>query len=107
MAGRHAGGPGAKYAAARFHPLHLNSTDPAAAIAFYTLKFDCEKARFAGVEDAVWAQRSWLLFHRVAQAPPWELVSVVWHFGWGAEDMKATYEKRLAAGTKFFTPRRT
>ena len=39
---------------ARFHHLHLNTTDPAAAIAFYTSKFDCEKARFDGAEDAVW-----------------------------------------------------
>jgi catechol 2,3-dioxygenase-like lactoylglutathione lyase family enzyme len=32
------------------------------------------------------------------------LTSAIWHFGWGAEDMKATYEKQVAAGTKFFTP---
>ena len=88
---------------ARFHHLHLNSMDPAAAIAFYTSKFDCEPARF-GPEDAVWAQRSWLLFRKAAGAPPWEPVSAVWHFGWGAEDMQATYQKHLEAGVKFFTP---
>jgi hypothetical protein len=27
---------------AHFHHLHLNVTDPAAAISFYTTKFDCE-----------------------------------------------------------------
>lgn len=90
--------------AARFHHLHLNSTDPAAAIAFYTARFDCEKARFAGVEDPVWAQRSWLLFNQVSAAPPWGLISSVWHFGWGAEDMKSAYQKQIDAGTKFFTP---
>ena len=87
-----------------FHHLHLNTTDPKAAIDFYTSKFDCEKGKFAGLMDAVWAQKSWLLFTKVNQPPPWEMTSSIWHFGWGAEDMKATYEKQLQMGTKFFTP---
>src|SRR5262249_13138776 len=78
--------------------------DPAAAIDFYTSKFDCEKGRFAGAIDAVWAQKSWLLFDKVPATPPWELTSAVWHFGWGVEDMKTTYQKQLEMGTKFFTP---
>jgi len=96
--------PQAPAPVAHFHHLHLNVTDPAAAIEFYTTKFDCEKGKFAGLLDAVWAQKSWLLFNKVKDAPPWELTSAVWHFGWGAEDMKTTYEKQLASGTKFFTP---
>lgn len=89
---------------ARFHHLHLNTLDPKAAIDFYTSKFDCEKAKFAGLMDGVWAQKSWLLFSKVNKPPVWDLNSAVWHFGWGAEDMKATYAKHLSAGTKFFTP---
>ena len=89
---------------AHFHHLHLNTLDPAAAIDFYTSKFDCEKARFAGLLNGVWAQKSWLLFSKVSEPPPWELTSAIWHFGWGAEDMKATYQKQLDMGTKFFTP---
>jgi catechol 2,3-dioxygenase-like lactoylglutathione lyase family enzyme len=88
---------------AHFHHLHLNTTDPKRAIDFYTQKFDCEKAKHNG-EDAVWAQKSWLLFNKVKTPPPWELISAIWHFGWGAEDMKATYQKQLEMGTKFFTP---
>jgi hypothetical protein len=38
---------------AHFHHIHLNATDPAAAIAFYTSKFDCEKAKFAGEWEGV------------------------------------------------------
>ncbi len=89
---------------AHFHHLHLNTLDPSAAIDFYTSKFDCERAKFAGLLDGVWAQKSWLLFTKVNQPPVWDLTSAVWHFGWGAEDMKATYAKQLAMGTKFFTP---
>src|SRR5437870_6949583 len=94
----------APVALAHFHHLHLNVTDPAAAINFYTSKFDCEKGRFAGVMDGVWAQKSWLLFSKVSSPPPWELTSAIWHFGWGAEDMKAAYQKQLDSGTKFDTP---
>jgi catechol 2,3-dioxygenase-like lactoylglutathione lyase family enzyme len=89
---------------AHFHHIHLNVTDPAAAMAFYTAKFDCEKARFAGRSDAVWAQQSWILFTKSSSAPPAEIVSAIWHFGWGAEDMQATYRKQLEAGTRFQTP---
>ncbi len=89
---------------AHFHHLHLNATDPKAAIEFYTTKFDAEKARFAGLIDAVWAQKSWILFAKAAAAPPSDVVSTIWHFGWGAEDMKATYQKQIDSGTKFATP---
>lgn len=89
---------------AHFHHLHLNATDPQAAIQFYTSKFACEKGRFAGLLDGVWAQKSWMLFTKVSKPPIADLNSAVWHFGWGAEDMKATYQKQLDMGTKFFTP---
>ncbi|HEV2988784.1 MAG TPA: VOC family protein [Candidatus Angelobacter sp.] len=89
---------------AHFHHVHLNTTDPAAAIAFYTAKFDCEKAQFAGRMDAVLAQKSWLLFTKVEKAPKPEITSAIWHIGWGAENMKETYQKQLDSGTKFETP---
>lgn len=87
-----------------FHHLHLNVADPAAAANFYTGKFDCEKVKFAGKQDAVWAQKSWLLFTKVKTAPKLDLTSAIWHMGWGAENMKETYAKQQAMGTKFFEP---
>ncbi len=89
---------------AHFHHIHLNATNPAAAIDFYTTKFDCEKAKFAGEWDGVWAQKAWILFNKVPAAPPSAITSGIWHFGWGAEDMKAAYQKQLESGTKFETP---
>lgn len=89
---------------AHFHHLHLNATDPKAAADFYPSKFDCEKGKFAGLMDGVWAQKSWMLFTKVDKPPISDLTSAIWHFGWGAEDMKTTYEKQLQMGTKFFTP---
>jgi catechol 2,3-dioxygenase-like lactoylglutathione lyase family enzyme len=89
---------------AHFHHLHLNATDPKADIEFYTTKFDAEKASFKGLIDGIWAQKSWILAQKVAAAPPSEVLSTIWHFGWGAEDMKATVQKQLDSGTKFATP---
>jgi len=89
---------------AHFHHIHLNVTDPAAAIDFYTAKFDCEKARFAGRTDAVWAQKSWIFFTKAPGEPPSDTVSAIWHFGWGAEDMQAAYRRQLDSGTRFQTP---
>ena len=88
---------------AHFHHVHLNSTDPAAAIEFYTHRFDCEKSSYKG-QDAVWAQKSWILFNKVSTPAPFEVVSAIWHIGWGAEDMPATYRKQLDMGTHFQTP---
>lgn len=92
-----------KPAAAHFHHVHINSTDPAAAIEFYTQRFDCEKSSYQG-QDAVWAQKSWILFNKVSAPAPFEVVSAIWHIGWGAEDMPATYRKQLDMGTHFQTP---
>lgn len=93
---------------AHFHHVHLNVTDPKAAADFYTSKFDCEKAQFAGKQDAVWAQKSWLLFNKVKAAPQRtttpDLTTAIWHIGWGAENMKETYAKHQGLGTKFFEP---
>ena len=89
---------------AHWHHVHINATDPARSVEFYASKFDCEKARYQDKQDAVWAQKSWLLFAKTAKAPPHDIVSPIWHIGWGAEDMKATYAKQVASGTKFQTP---
>ena len=89
---------------AHFHHVHLNTTDPSAAIAFYTSKFKARKESFAGLSDAVWSGDSWLLFTKVDSPPPSELLSGIWHIGWGAEDMQSTYQLQLAKGTRFATP---
>lgn len=89
---------------ARFHHVHLNTVDPDAAIKFYTTKFKASKEKFAGLRDAVWTGDSWILFTKVDKPPPSEIISGIWHIGWGAEDMKSTYQKQLDSGTTFQTP---
>src|SRR5262249_28742531 len=84
---------------AHFHHVHPNPTDPAAAIDFYTSTFKARKESFAGLGDAVWTGDSWLLFTRVDSPPPSELLSGIWHIGWGAEDMQSAYQQQLEKGT--------
>jgi len=89
---------------ARFHHVQLNTTDPEAAINFYTTKFKAERQKFAGIRDAVWTGDSWVLFNKVDTPPPSDTISGIWHIGWGAEDMQATYRQQLDNGTVFKTP---
>jgi catechol 2,3-dioxygenase-like lactoylglutathione lyase family enzyme len=91
-------------AQAHFHHVHLNATDPASAIGFYTSRFKARKESFAGLGDAVWTGDSWLLFTKVDAPPPSELLSGIWHIGWGAQDMQSTYQQQLGKGTRFATP---
>jgi catechol 2,3-dioxygenase-like lactoylglutathione lyase family enzyme len=90
---------------AHFHHVHLNTTDPAAAVNFYGTKFESEKRKFLGVADAVWSHNVWLLFTKVGAAPKPEVTSALWHMGWGGgPDMKETYRKQVESGTTFQTP---
>ncbi len=90
------------FAQTHFHHVHLNSSDPARAIEFLTQHLSCEKTGFAGA-DAVRTQNSWILFNKVKQPPPHEIVSSLFHIGWGAEDMKAEFERQIKLGTTFQT----
>jgi catechol 2,3-dioxygenase-like lactoylglutathione lyase family enzyme len=89
---------------AHFHHVHLNATDPDASIAFYAAKFECQRAAGPDGHSAIHAGHTWILFNRVAAQPPSEILSAIWHIGWGAEDMPATYQKQVDSGTRFETP---
>jgi catechol 2,3-dioxygenase-like lactoylglutathione lyase family enzyme len=89
---------------AHWHHVHINSTDPAESIAYYTRHFDADAANFAGALPAVWTQRSWILFNRVNAPPSIKLNTAIWHIGWGAPDPQAEYERQQQLGATFFTP---
>jgi catechol 2,3-dioxygenase-like lactoylglutathione lyase family enzyme len=89
---------------AHWHHLHINSTDPARSIEFYTTHFDAKEARFADGREAVWTQKSWLLFDKVKTAPDKRLNTAIWHMGWGTENPKAEYVRQQKLGATFFQP---
>lgn len=77
-----------------FHHLHLNATNPAAAIDFYVKQFpSTEKTTFAG-QPALKAGPIFVLFNKVNSPPPLLPQSAFWHFGWHVTDERAE-EKRF------------
>jgi len=91
-------------ASASFHHVHLNSTDPARAIDFYTRTFDVTKKTSLAGFDGIQSERMYLLFDKVKSPPPASPDSSIWHFGWGSLAMEADYQKHLANGVTFHTP---
>ena len=76
-----------------FHHLHLNSTNPEAAIAFYTKQFpSTEKSTFAG-QPVLKTGRVYVLFNKVSKPPKSPLnggpQTAIWHFGWHVTDERA------------------
>jgi catechol 2,3-dioxygenase-like lactoylglutathione lyase family enzyme len=72
-----------------FHHLHLNSTDPDAAIAFYTTQFkSASKDTFDG-KPALKTGKIWLLFNKVSSPPALKPQTAVWHWGWNVPDERA------------------
>jgi catechol 2,3-dioxygenase-like lactoylglutathione lyase family enzyme len=87
-----------------FHHLHLNSSDPAKAIEWYTRTFNVtSRATVAGF-DGLASERIHLLFSKTATPPTATLDSPIWHFGWGSPDLPADFEMHQANGVKFATP---
>src|SRR5256885_2772214 len=84
--------PAAALEPLHFHHIHLNSTDPKAAAAYYPKPFALSAAAttFNGFE-AVKTGNVYILFTKVATTPQNELTrpqTSVWHFGWNTPDSR-------------------
>ena len=90
-------------AGAHWHHVHLNVTDPDKSLAFYTRHFDAWPETFAGSEQAIWTQRSWLMFNKVNSPPSSSIGTAINHIGWGAPDARAEFERQKALGATFDT----
>ena len=90
--------------AAHFHHVHLNVTDPARTIQFYSKVFGAVPTKFGGVSDALFTERSFILLRKVDAPPPSELQSGIWHIGWGGVDVANEYEWLKKKGVPFHTP---
>lgn len=82
-----------------FHHLHLNSTDPDAAINFYTRQFpSTSRTTWGGMPALKSPNNVLILFTRVSTTPPaLEPPTAVWHFGWNPVDVRkslAMYQQR-------------
>jgi hypothetical protein len=92
----------AKVEPLHFHHMHLNSTDPKAAAAYYPKPFalSATATTFNGF-DAVKTGNVYILFTKVAATPQNELTgpqTSVWHFGWNTPNSRQYDEKFRAMG---------
>jgi catechol 2,3-dioxygenase-like lactoylglutathione lyase family enzyme len=73
-----------------FHHLHLNSTDPEAAIDFYTKQFPSTSKSTWGGMPALKTGKVYVLFNKVSTPAPNEPQTAIWHFGWHVVDVRET-----------------
>jgi len=78
--------------AARFHHVTINSVDPQKSIQFYSRVFGASPIKFRGVADALFVEKSFLLFNKVDKPADSTLNTGIWHIGWGGVDVKNEYE---------------
>src|SRR5882762_11309093 len=102
LAAPHAQEAPAKVEPLHFHHIHLNSTDPKAAAAYYPKPFalSATATTFNGFE-AVKTGNVYVLFTKVATTPQNELTgpqTSVWHFGWNTPDSRKYDENFRAMG---------
>ena len=77
----------------KFHHLHLKSTDPDAAIAFYTKQFrSTSKGSWGGFAALKSPNDVMVLFEKVDRPPTSEPQSAIWHFGWHVPDSRRCLE---------------
>ena len=77
----------------KFHHLHLNSTDPDAAIDFYTRQFpSTAKQNWGGFPALKSPNDVMVLFTKVDKPPSSEPQSAIWHFGWHVTDARRNLE---------------
>ena len=88
----------------KFHHVHLNSVDPAAAAAYYPKPFakTATQTKFNGL-DAVKTGNIYILFTKVATPPKNELTgpqTSVWHFGWNTPNSRETTRTSARWGSR-------
>jgi len=77
----------------RFHHLHLNSTNPETAIAFYARQFpSSSKITFAGAPALQSPNNVLVLFTKVNAPPSLQPQTAIWHFGWHVTDVRKNME---------------
>ncbi len=87
-----------------FHHLHLQSTDPDAAIDFYVRLFPrSTKTRWGGCAALSCPNDVLVLFDKVGTPPPMQPAappSAIWHFGWHVTDTRKTLDTFQTMGVK-------
>jgi catechol 2,3-dioxygenase-like lactoylglutathione lyase family enzyme len=92
-------GESAALAIPGFHHLHLRSTNPQAAVAFYTKAFPSTSATIWGGMPALRSPNNVLvLFTRIDQPAATQPQTAMWHFGWHVINERAALARMRANG---------
>ncbi len=83
-----------------FHHLHLNSTDPGAAIDFYVKNFPSASRSTWGGMPALQAGKVYVLFEKVNTPPALTPQTAIWHFGFHVTDERASLKRFQEIGTR-------
>ena len=89
---------------ANFHHIHLNVTDPDTSIAYYEKYFGAKKVKYRGKTDALFTEKSFLLFEKVEVSPKTHIGSSLWHIGWSGVDGQSEFDWRVKEGIGVHTP---
>ena len=81
-----------------FHHLHLGSTNPEAAIAFYTKAFLSTSATTWGGMPALRSPNILVLFTKIEQPAATQPQTAMWHFGWHVINERAALARMRANG---------
>jgi len=82
-----------------FHHLHLNSTNPETAAAWYAKEFpSTSKTTWGGMTALKSPNNVLVLFTRVEQPPATQPQTAVWHFGWHVTNERQTMARLRADG---------
>ena len=82
-----------------FHHLHLNSTNPDTAAAWYAKEFpSTSKTTWNGMTALKSPNNVLLLFTKVDQPPATQPQTAVWHFGWHVTNERQTMARLRADG---------
>jgi hypothetical protein len=71
-----------------FHHLHLNSTNPEAAIDYYAKQFPSTSKATWGGQPVLKSGKVYVLFNKVNKQPTIVPQSAIWHFGWHVVDVR-------------------
>jgi catechol 2,3-dioxygenase-like lactoylglutathione lyase family enzyme len=89
---------------AHFHHVRLNTTNVRKSAQYYAKYFGGVPVQLPQKGEAIFCERSFLIFNEVKEPPPHQLRSAVWHIGWGGVDILHEYEWLKRQGLDFHTP---
>jgi catechol 2,3-dioxygenase-like lactoylglutathione lyase family enzyme len=89
---------------AHFHHVRLNVRNVGKSMRFYQRIFGAVPVKYRDRADALFVERSFILFNAVDSAPDPTLDTGIWHIGWGGVDVRSEFEWVRKQDVPIYTP---